>query len=282
MVLDLLTLLIIFIFGLCVGSFLNVIAYRSVKGGSVFYGRSECPHCKHILSTVDLVPLLSFIFLRGRCRYCQKRISWQYPIVELSVGLLFVLASFFVFYKGQDSSFSLLAFFILAYVLFVISILIIVFVTDLKSGLIPDKVILPSIGIVLILKLVLVFLVSRETLILPSMVGYTFSQIVYDAAAGIVAGAFFFFIVLFSKGKGMGGGDIKYALFLGFALGFANVAVALFIAFLTGAAFSLILILRGKKRFGQTVAFGPFLSVGAVIALLWGQQILDWYLRINR
>ncbi len=282
MILDSFTLVVIFIFGVCVGSFLNVVAYRSVKGGSVFIDRSECTYCKHKLSTIDLVPLLSFIFLRGRCRYCQKGISWQYPLVELSTGLLFVLALFVVFFQGQDSSFGLFPFLNLAYVLFVISVLITVFVTDLKSGLIPDNIVFPSIGIAFIFKLVLLFLVSKETLVTLSMAGHSFSQIAFDAASGFVAGAFFFLIVLFSKGKGMGGGDIKYALFLGFALGLANTAVALFLAFLTGAAVSLILIFGGKKRFGQTVAFGPFLSLGAVVALLWGQQMLDWYLRINR
>ena len=110
----------------------------------------------------------------------------------------------------------------------------------------------------------------------------SFSQIGWDILAGFVGGAFFLLLVVFSKGKAMGGGDIKLAVFMGLVLGLSKLAVALFLAFLTGAIVSLILIFVGKKRFGQTIAFGPFLVFGAYVALIWGQQILDWYLRINR
>lgn len=283
MILDTLTLIIIFIFGASVGSFLNVVAYRSVHGGSIFFDHSKCPHCNHRLAASDLVPILSFITLRGKCRYCHKKISLQYPLVELSTAFLFALSYFFILHP---TSYIL----DLLYVWFVLSVLIVIFVTDVKDGLIPDKVIFPAIAVAFVFKLI--FLTSHispfASLISPmyqvSSVMYQGSptQLIYDIVAGVLAGLFFYAIILVTRGKAMGGGDVKYAVFLGFSLGFAKLAVAWFLAFLTGAAFSLILISVGKKRFGQTVAFGPFLSIGALIALLWGQQILDWYLRINR
>jgi len=214
-----------------------------------------------------LVPIVSYLALAGKCRYCGKKISWQYPAVEFSTGALFVI-TFFAFHGptfGPE----------FWYFLFVLSVLIVIFITDFRDGLIPDKVILPALVIALALKLVFFsFPISH--------IPYPIPQLVYDIGAGFGAGAFFYLLIVISKGKGIGGGDVKYAAFLGFALGTAKVITALFLAFLTGAAFATILILVGKKRFGQTVPFGPFLSIGAYFALIWGQQILDWYLRINR
>ncbi len=267
---SLLPLIVIFIFGASVGSFLNVVAYRSVHGGSIFFDRSKCPHCKHTLASTDLVPILSFVILRGRCRYCHKKLSWQYPVVELSTAFLFVIT----FYSLQPQGLGAIGLEVtlnLIYVLFLISVFIVIFVTDIKNGLIPDKVIFPSIVIAFVFKLIL--------LLSSPISPITF--LIYDIAAGLLAGAFFYMMMLVTGGRAMGGGDVKYAAFLGLALGFSGVVVALFLAFLTGALVSLILILVGKKRFGETVPFGPFLSIGAVGALIWGQQILDWYLKVN-
>ena len=275
----LLTLVVIFIFGAAVGSFLNVVAYRSIHGGSIIFDRSKCPHCKHKLVTADLVPILSFIILRGKCRYCSKKISWQYPLVELSTGLLFVIVSLqglALEPEGQALNF--------AYTLFVLSVLIIIFITDIKSGLIPDKVIFPALAIAFIFKLLLLITPFLSNIQHPtSTIQYPIStiQIISDATAGVLAAAFFYLLVTVTKGKGMGGGDVKYALFLGFALGASKLAVALFLAFLTGAFLSLILISVGKKRFGQTIPFGPFLSVGGFAALLFGNEILNWYLGLH-
>ena len=278
---NLLILVIIFIFGSAVGSFLNVVAYRSLHGGKILLDRSKCPQCKHLLGPHDLIPILSFVFLSGQCRYCRKKISWQYPLVEISAAFLFVLAYLQLnsSFQGQAFSLEVLS---LVYTLFILSVLMVVFITDLKEGIIPDKVIFPAVGITALLKTALAFLQLQEPIQVVGAPTISFQQIGFDAATGVTTGFIFFLIVLLSRGKGMGGGDIKYAAFLGFALGFSSTAVALFLAFLTGASLALILILIGKKRFGQTIAFGPFLSLGAFIALLWGQQITDWYLRINR
>lgn len=263
------------------GSFLNVLAYRSVHGGNIARGRSKCPHCQRKLEALDLIPFFSFVLLRGKCRYCEKNISWQYPIVEISTAFLFVVTALVVF-GSFDWVFGTISVLWYLYAVFVTSILIAILVADLKDGIIPDKIIFPSLAIAAIFKIALVYFHSTELIHIAGHYFIDLTQIVWDLGAGLIGGAIFFLIVVLSKGKGMGGGDIKYAAFLGFALGVASLSVALFIAFLTGAAVALILILVGRKRFGQTVPFGPFLSLGAFIALLWGQQIIDWYLKINR
>ena len=282
MLLNTFYLIPIFIFGTAIGSFLNVVAYRSVHGGSLFLDRSRCPHCKHQLNTLDLVPILSFVLLYGKCRYCSKSISWQYPIVEVITGILFTITSYFLLFHNQVVSLDLISILNLAYFLFITSVLIVIFITDFRDSLIPDKIILPSIAIALAFKVLLAVSTSQEVLVVAGSNLLSFSQIGWDILAGLVGGVFFLLLVVFSKGKAMGGGDIKLAVFMGLVLGLSKLALALFLAFLTGAIVSLILIFVGKKRFGQTIAFGPFLVFGAYIALIWGQQILDWYLRINR
>ena len=281
MIPNLFLLFIITIFGTAVGSFLNVLAYRSIYGGSIVRGRSLCPHCKHKLEALDLIPILSFVLLAGKCRHCKKSISWQYPVVEVFTAFLFVVVALVVLgsFGWVLNTFSILWF---LYTIFVVGVLIAILATDLKDGIIPDKIIFPSLAIAAFFKIVLVYLHSTEQIRLVGTYFIDLNQLVWDLGAGLLGGVIFLLIVVASKGKGMGGGDIKYAAFLGFVLGIASLSLALFIAFLTGAAVGIILILVGRKRFGQTVPFGPFLSLGAFIALLWGQQIIDWYLKINR
>ena len=128
--------LVIFLFGLLFGSFLNSVIYRLEIGGSFLKGRSYCPHCKHKLIWQDLIPVLSFLFLKGKCRYCQKPISWQYPLVELATGFIFLL--FFLTSLNLNN-------FTYVYLLIMSCFLIIVFVYDLKHYIIPDKIIYPAI-----------------------------------------------------------------------------------------------------------------------------------------
>ena len=161
MMLDALMLLTIFIFGTAIGSFLNVVAYRSVHGGSLFLDRSKCPHCQHKLNTLDLVPILSFLLLNRECRYCEKSISWQYPIVETTTGFLFAITTYIVMFHNQVVNLDLINTLNLIYFLFVTSVLISIFITDFKDGLIPDKIILPSIAIALVFKVLLAVSTSQ-------------------------------------------------------------------------------------------------------------------------
>lgn len=241
--------LIIFLFGLSVGSFLNCVIYRL----ALPKGRSYCPHCKHALGWQDLIPVLSFIILKGKCRYCQQKISWQYPLVELFTGALFVLISY-ILGLGFDLTFG---FWIL-----ISCFLIIIFVYDLKHFIIPDKVIYPAIAVTFLYNLIL----NSKFSILNSLI------------AALGAAIFFLIIVLISQGKWMGLGDVKLAFLMGLFLSFPNVLVALFLAFLIGAIIGVGLILAKRKTLKSEVPFGPFLVIGTFIALFWGERITQWYL----
>ncbi len=233
-------MVIIFILGLIVGSFLNCVIYRLETGGNFLKGRSFCPHCKHVLEWQDLIPVFSFLFLLGKCRYCRKGISIQYPLVELSTGIVFLLCS--AFYAP--------------YFMYIIScFLIVIFVYDLKHYLIPDKVVFPAILITLV---------------------FNYQFILTALGAGLL----FLLIVLATRGKGMGIGDIKLAFLMGLILGWPNIMVALFSAFFVGAIIGIILIVSGKKGLKSEVPFGPFLVFGTFLAMFWGQSIMTWYLNI--
>ena len=273
--------LIIFLFGLIIGSFLNCVIYRlalpnfSLKNLGGLKGRSFCPLCKHELAWQDLIPVFSFIFLRGKCRYCREKISLQYPLVELAAGIIFLLV--FLPWCNEFTPVNLLS---LWYFWIISCFLIVIFVYDLKHYIIPDKIIYPAIKIAGIFNLQ--FLISEE----GSAPFFTFAPINgssvfnYSILAAILVAAFFLAIVLISRGKWMGIGDIKLAFLMGLFLGWPNILVALFSAFFIGAIIGVGLVLSGKKTLKSEVPFGPFLVTGTFIALFWGQEIIDRYLNL--
>jgi len=263
---------IIFIFGLIVGSFLNSIIYRLSSGESFLIQRSYCPHCKHILSWKDLIPLFSFLILKGKCRYCRQKISWQYPLVEIATGSLFLLIFNFqlpsVISEGEEEIYLFAFNFLnLIYYLVIACFLIIIFVYDLKHYIIPDKIIYPAIGIAFIYRLFEIWKFGHWNL---------FG--IRDLGFGIWPSLFFMAIILISRGRWLGLGDVKLAFFMGLFLGFPNVLFALFLAFSIGAIIGIGLIIAGKKTLKSEVPFGPFLVAGTFIALFWGRAIIDWYL----
>jgi leader peptidase (prepilin peptidase) / N-methyltransferase len=280
--------ILIFIFGLIIGSFLNALIYRLKVGKKVIYGRSFCPFCKKSLGFWDLIPIASFIFLRGRCRYCRKKISWQYPLVELSTGLIFVLILHYQFLQailvhrslGEGESYQLLA---ILFYLFISSVLILIFVYDLKHSIIPNKVILPAIGVSLIywLSATILYLCGYKQIFyqLYPNIWPLVSNPWLVLLGAIVAGGFFMLLVLVSRGLWMGGGDIKIAILAGLILGFPQVILALFIAFISGALVGLFLIILKKKTLKSQVPFGPFLVLGIFVALFWGSNIVNWYIK---
>ncbi|MBZ9572784.1 prepilin peptidase [Patescibacteria group bacterium] len=243
--------LIVFIFGACVGSFLNCLIYRLREKESFLSGRSFCPKCRHKLGFFDLIPILSFIFLKGKCRYCSKRISLQYPMVEIATGGVFLLI-----FNFQNFTTTL-------YLLIISCFLIIIFVYDLKHYIIPDKIIYPAIVITFLYRVIFNFQTSN-----------LYSSIL----SALAASGFFFLIWLVSRGKWMGLGDAKLAFFMGLFLGYPQILPALFSAFLIGAIIGLGLIAFGKKSLKSQVPFGPFLVAGSFIALFWGEQIIRWYI----
>lgn len=240
-----------FALGTILGSFVKVLADRSL-GKKSFWGRSYCPKCQHKLAWYDLFPIFSYIFLQGKCRYCHKKIGKEYLLVELVMGILIA----FLFWY----SLSLLE---LISKTFFIVILAVLFLTDIKEMFIPDRVILPSIIIGIVLNLI------------------TAQPFFFSLLTGLLIGAFFYGLIIITRGKGMGGGDVKLGAFIGIMLGFPQAIAAIILSFLTGAIFSIVLILTGKKHFGQTIPFGPFLVLGSLIMLYWGNQIIDWYLHLG-
>ncbi len=246
------TLVILFVLGTIVGSFLNVVGLR--WDSRHFGGRSACPHCGKTLGWTELIPVLSFIILGGKCSACRSPISWQYPIVETWTGLIF--ASLFYIIDPTD----LVSFFNYLVLVAVFSIYIVITIYDARHKIIPDGLVYTSIGLSLLVPL---FLVEYP---------------LWDWLAGPVIFAFFASIWLFSKGRAMGFGDAKLGLSIGFLLGAAKGFSAIIFAFWLGALAALVLLIVTKLRFiknGKSftmkseVPFGPAIVLGAWIALFF-------------
>ncbi|MBI5794356.1 prepilin peptidase [Candidatus Uhrbacteria bacterium] len=241
---------VIFLLGLCVGSFLNVAIFRIHEGGSVVRGRSKCQTCEEPISARDLVPVLSFLILKGRCRKCQSVLSWQYPIVELVTGGLFLLAF-------QRDGLSLT--FVRDCVF--LSYLIIIFVYDLRHMLIIDRFTIPAMIFAIIVNLWLGIVPAWSILV-----------------GGLVLAAFFWIQFLVSRGTWVGGGDIRMGALMGFMLGLEQGLVALFIAYLLGAIVGVGLLVSGKANRKTPIPFGTFLATASVVVLFVGEPIVRWYL----
>ncbi len=259
-----LALLIIsfFLLGLFIGSFLNVLVDRMPSEESSLKGRSHCDSCKHVLSLIDLIPIISFVMLQGKCRYCGHAMGLYYPLVELITGLLFAFSAYFVLGGSTGApvnSLHILSFFLLYY-LFLISTLIIIFFTDLKFGIIPFNAVALGLSAV----------VLRQVL-LPTPGIMFFNYIL--SAVGLFL--FFLFIFLVTRGKGMGFGDVVYAFLMGFILGYPKVVLGFYIAVISGAVIPLVILgIKHKKIRGATIPFGPFLVAGTLISLFWGDLLV--------
>ncbi len=265
--------LIIFIFGLVIGSFLNCVIFRLEEKKSFLKGRSFCPNCRHPLTWKDLIPVFSFLILQGKCRYCGKKISIQYPLVEISTGLIFLLIFNYQLSTLQFSSFKYQFLFSIFYLLIISSFLIIIFVYDLEHYIIPDKIIWPAIIITGIYNLQ--FSISNGFSIFSLR-----NFFIYPLLAGIGASSFFFLIWFFSQGKWMGFGDVKLAFLMGLILGFPKIILAIFFSSFIGAIIGIGLVMFKKKDLKSEIPFGPFLVSGTFIAMFWGQQIIDFYFRL--
>ncbi len=238
----------VFILGACLGSFLNVFIYRIPAGMSLVLPPSQCMHCGSRLQPRDLIPIVSFILLRGHCRYCQARIPWHYPLVEAATGTLFTLV-----WLTYGYSWATPAGWVFAVVLVGAA------ATDLIHLIIPNEILVTGI------------LAGVPFLLLDS-----FQGTLWGLLAGLAAGGFMLAIAVVSRG-GMGGGDIKLAAFMGLFLGPKLIGLALFLAFLLGGVVSIVLILSGKKGRKELIPFGPYLALGGIMALLKGEHIINWY-----
>ncbi len=254
---------ILFVLGLLVGSFLNVVLFRFESGETVVSGRSRCNACRQTIAWYDNIPLLSFIFLRGECRQCGERISWQYPAVEFATAALFALSGARLYVPGNTSSSIELAF-----ALGLIAILTIIFVYDLVHMEIPMAALWAGIfWAILMLFFLWYFSLPREMF---------FDSRLWDGLiGGGIAFLFFYALVFFSRETWMGMGDAWLALILGLVAGWQLLLPALTLAFGTGAVFGIGLILLGKKQMQSRIPFGPFLVAAVLFIALFGRIIQD-------
>ncbi|HEB74995.1 MAG TPA: prepilin peptidase [Nitrospirae bacterium] len=245
-------------FGLVIGSFLNVCIYRLPRKLSVVRPASHCPSCGRALKPWDNIPVISYLLLRGRCRYCSARISPRYPLVELLNGLGYMLV-LWRFGLGLDA---------VVYMVYFSTLIVITFI-DLDFQIIPDAVTLPGAAAALVLG---VFLVSDP----------------FDRGSGLgpaqsvtglfLGGGLFYAVAVLSRG-GMGGGDIKMMAMVGALTGWKGVLLTTFLGSLTGSIVGLgLMIFKGKGR-KTKIPFGPFLALGSAVSVLWGQELLKLYMR---
>lgn len=241
----------IFITGLILGSFFNVVGLRVPLKQSIVAPRSACPQCGHQLRALELIPVLSFLFQGGKCKRCKKPISPLYPIVELLTAVLFVMAPLILGWNWEV---------IIAWTL--ISLFMIIFVSDVTYMLIPNKILLAYSAIFVI-----------ERLFFPLMPWW---NSLVGAAVGFVL---LLSIAVVSNG-GMGGGDIKLFAVIGFVVGTKTVLLSFFLATLYGAAFGIAALLLRKVKRGNPIPFGPFIAVGTLTAYYCGDIILQYYFRL--
>ncbi len=261
--------LFVFIIGTIIGSFLNAVIWRMYVSESVVRGRSKCVTCSRELSASDLIPIISFIFLKGKCRYCKKPISWQYPLLELLTGILFVLA-YTTFLRGAPDGilFAIIEgghghdVLLFARDLVFVCILLVLLVYDARWYLLPDIVTLPGI----------VFAFAINLLLSPTIEGGLSLFVGAAVGAGVFA-----FQYLISRGVWIGGGDIRLGALMGAMLGFPGVLYALFLAYMSGAAVAVCLLALKKKGMKSEIPFGPFLCAATLVMILYGSQVARWF-----
>lgn len=262
---------ILVLIGLSAGSFINAMVWRlheqskksaSKQDLSIISGRSMCPNCKHQLSAADLIPVLSWLSLKRKCRYCHQPISWQYPAVELLTAIAFV---FSYIYWPESFNYSEIVLFGL-WLIFLVGLLSLA-IYDLKWFLLPNIIIYPLLGLAFI-QVIFLSLSSLQSF-----------EVIKEALLGLmVGGGIFYGLFQLSHGKWIGGGDVKLGALLGILVGGPLASfLLLFMASLIGSFAALPLLLTGRAKRGTRLPFGPFLILAAIIVRLFGAAIIDWY-----
>lgn len=254
---ELLYYICFFLLGTIMGSFYQVVGTRIPKGESIVYPRSHCENCKHILKWYELIPLLSFLFLKGKCSSCKKRISLLYPFCELFCGLLF-----FISYYSFGFSYNLLISLVL------VSLLIIVIVSDLTYMIIPDRFIVISVILLLLIKLI----------------GFGLTSFLYSVLYGLIAFVFMYFLMLFGsfilKKEALGGADVKLMIIVGICVEPFVSLLVIVLASLIALPISLFLLVKNKQNI---IPFGPFILIGLLITFftkLNSYEILEFLLNL--
>lgn len=257
-------LIVLGLLGLCFGSFVNALVWRLHERMDFITGRSECTNCHHLLAPQDLIPIISWVSLRGRCRYCSHPISWQYPLVEIAVATLFVVS--YLYWPLPLLGWLSIAYFIL-WLIYIVA-LATLFIYDIRWMLLPNVIVFPLIGLSL-LGVFLRGLMSHAPLLAAA------EQIALGAA---VLGGFYWVLYTISKGKWVGYGDVKLGLFMGIVLGWQGALFVLFLANIIGFIFVVPGMLIGRLTRKSKVPFGPFLIIAFLIVGLFGKQLIDWYI----
>lgn len=247
----------VFLFGLIIGSFVNVCIYRLPRNESLVFPASHCPACKTCVRPWQNIPVISFLALGGKCGGCKVPISWHYPLVELLHGLGFL----FIFHEFGPTPQTLI------YLLFFASLIAVIFI-DLSHQIIPDVITLPG---------MLIGIVAASTILPPGL---------YNSLIGLfVGGGLFYLVAILSvvilKKEGMGGGDIKLIAMIGAFLGWQAVLLTIFLAAISGSIIGIaMIVMKGRSR-ADMIPFGPYLVFGALTSLFWGSGILRWYFSLG-
>jgi leader peptidase (prepilin peptidase)/N-methyltransferase len=251
--------IIVFIFGLCIGSFLNVCIYRLPESKSIVYPPSSCPKCGYMIKFYDNIPVLSYLLLRGKCRGCRTPISFRYPIVEMMSGL-FAVCAVLKFGPVPEA---------VVYYFFICCLIVITYI-DIDHQIIPDVISLPGIPVFFFLGIFFV----------PSL---TYK----DALLGILFGGGTLWLVgkaweLIKGYEGMGFGDVKLLAMIGALIGWKGILFTIFVSSLVGTVVGTALMLTMRKDFKLRIPFGPFLAIGALTYIFWGNELIYWYFNLLR
>lgn len=252
---SLFTYFLLLVFGSSIGSFLNVVIYR-LPQNQPLGGRSRADCCRQTLTWKDLIPILSYLISFGKCRYCQKTISFSYPLVETLTAL------------ASIASFSLFPFPESLYYFVNFCFLIVFFFTDLKYGVVPFSLFL--------LNLVFVFAFNLMQLLSQKLGLY---ELTLTVSFAVTAFLFFRLLIFLTHGRGMGLGDALLAFLFSLISAFPASVVMIFLSFVFGGNFALLLLLSGKKKLGQSLPFAPFMTVATFVSIFWAPILLSWYLR---
>ena len=276
---DFVAYVFIFLLGAAIGSFLNVVIYRTPKGESLVYPNSACPHCASPIKPFDNIPIVSWLLLRGKCRNCKNPISWRYPAVELLTALIFVLVYWQIGFSW----------FLPVCLIFVSAIVALVFI-DAENMILPDAITYPLLFFALLARLIFPvfsensYFTDVKSFPLNLLEGYPISVVSLLGAilGGIVGGGFLWLVgAVWKRFRGveaMGFGDVKMMLAVGALLGWQLVLLSIFLGALIGALAGVLVIAKQtEKNFQTQIPFGIFLGIGSVIALLLGEQMIRWY-----
>jgi leader peptidase (prepilin peptidase)/N-methyltransferase len=258
MITNYLTEFLIFVFGICIGSFLNVCIYRLPESKSIVHPRSMCPRCGTLIASYDNIPILSYMVLRGKCRYCGARISFRYPLIEFISGI-FPVGVFMKYGLSVEA---------LIYYTFIATLLVITFI-DIDHQIIPDVISLPGIPI---------FFAASFALPDITLVESILGVLIGGGSLWIVAQLYY----VLTRKEGMGGGDIKLLAMMGAIIGWKGVLFTIFVASAIGTVVGILVMLKTRTSMKLKVPFGPFLAIGAIAYIFLGPQLMAWYFNLLR